>query len=249
MYTTSRQLHQNIDTRWSKSVPLRAGDPQDQTRHDTAPRTDISSSSRCRNHSFVNQVANQLCRDLGHPLLIEELLVGSDGEAERKEPNSDQAVAAARQVLKRRRLLGKQPPPGATSVPSSSLTSDSNAQPTWGGVFQHLNGKVPVKKRIGFNEGDHEVTLAQQLMPDFAVKHIVVCRGTNRVQPPHASCDVRDIPLRYTMVVKRADGEIAVDGGIEEWTQIPQYKQGRKGIPAKMSLQPMELPRLLCGEI
>ena len=170
IYTTSRQLHQNIDTRWSKSVPLRAGDPQDQTRHDTAPRTDISSSSRCRSHSFANQVANQLCRDLGHLLLIEELLVGSDGEAKRKEPNSDQAVAAARQVLKRRRLLGKQPPPGATSVISSSLTLDSNAQPTWGGVFQHLNGKVPVKKRIGFNEGDHEVTLVQQLMPDFAVK-------------------------------------------------------------------------------
>ena len=30
---------------------------QDQTRHDTAPRTDISSSSRCRSHSFANQVA------------------------------------------------------------------------------------------------------------------------------------------------------------------------------------------------
>ena len=173
-------------------------------------------------------------------------MLGTDGEAKRTEPNSDQAVAAARQVLKRRRLLGKQPPPGATSVPSSSLTSDSNAQPTWGGVFQHLNVKVPVKKRIGFNEGDHEVTLAQQLTPDFAVKHIV-CQGTNRVQPPHASCDVRDISLRYTMVVKRADGEIAVDGGIEEWTKtpwtkIPKYKQGRKGIPAKVSLTALGAP-------
>ena len=44
------------------------------------------------------------------------------------------------------------------------------------------------------------------------------------------------------MVVKRADGEIVVDGGIEEWTRIPEYKQGRKGIPAKMSLTAFGAP-------
>ena len=242
IYTTSRQLHQTIDTRWSQSGPPEPKDPQDQPRHDKAPRNNTSRS--CRRSTFAQQVAQHILHDYGYPLLFEELLVGSsDGDPKRKESNSDPAVSAVQQVLKRRRLLRKQPPPVATSNPSTSSEPNAGLDPlTWERVFQQLNGRVPVKKRVSFQEGDEEVKLVQQLVPEFIVKHVVVCRGTNRIQPAPAGCDVRDIPLRYTVVVKRAGGDIAVDGAIEEWTKIPKYKQGRKGIPAKMSLTAFGAP-------
>ena len=242
IYTTSRQLHQTIDTRWSQPGPPEPKDPQDQPRHDKAPRNNTSSS--CRRITFAQQVAQHILHDYGYPLLFEELLIGSsDGDPKRKESNSDPAVSAVQQVLKRRRLLRKQPPPVATSNPPTSSEPHVGLGPlTWERVFQQLNGRVPVKKRVSFQEGDEEVKLAQQLVPEFIIKHVAVRRGTNRIQPAPAGCDVRDIPLRYTVVVKRAGGDIAVDGAIEQWTKIPKYKQGRKGIPAKMSLTAFGAP-------
>ena len=78
--------------------------------------------------------------------------------------------------------------------------------------------------------------MIQQLVPEFQVKHVVSCRGTNRIRPPQMGWAPRDIPLRKTVVVQRDGTGIAVDGDVEEWSRIPRYKQHRKGIPARLSM-------------
>ena len=148
------------------------------------------------------------------------------GEGSRELPQAD--VEAAQQVLKRRRLWGKQPFPEQSA-------GDEREAVTWERVFKEVNGRVPKGGSIAVEEGDAITTLVQQLLPDLQVQQVLFCRGTNRVQPPKGSWTGRDIPLRQVVVVRRDNGKVEVDGDIEEWVKVPRYKQCRPTIPARLS--------------
>jgi hypothetical protein len=68
------------------------------------------------------------------------------------------------------------------------------------------------------------------------VRRVEVCRGTERLRVPDPSVDQSEIPLRVTVVKDRSSGQAQVLGPVENWLELPKYKQTRKGTPAKMSI-------------
>ena len=98
-----------------------------------------------------------------------------------------------------------------------------------------VNERVPPKGRIYVQEGDDVVAKVQELIPNMIVKHVVFWRGVNRIQPALADTRPKEIPLRYTVVVKRAGGGIVADTAPEDWSRIPKYKRGSGCVPAKIA--------------
>ena len=216
IYTTSRTVHRAIDTRIQthtlKQQPSSG-------LHDTAPRRQMQQLSlgSCAASAMLG------CKEV--PLYMAELLLG---EGTREHPQED--LAAAQQVVKRRRIWGKQ------ALPETMHVGNSQSEPlTWERVFQEVNSRVPRGGGVGMEEGDEITTMVQQLMPNMHVCQVVFCRGTNRVQMPKGTWSHRDIPLRQVVVVRRDNGQVELDGSVEEWTKVPRYKQCRKGVPARIS--------------
>ena len=217
--TTSRAVQQALDTRLSTdpaaaSIPIQP----------TAGQIPAEQHPRHRIHCprFADKVAHCFKKSVGMPLPVEELLVG-----EHKREGSDSDLSAVQQVLKRQRLLGKQPP----RQPSPEPIEDP-----WVKVFQMVNERVPPKGRTYVQEGDDVVAKVQELIPNMIVKHVVFCRGVNRIQPALADTRPKEVPLRYTVVVKRAGGGIVADKAPEDWSRIPKYKRGSGCVPAKIAL-------------
>ena len=218
VHTTSRAVQQALDTRLITTPTV-----THKLQQTAATKHGKPDNGRHRNIRFADKLACCLKRPVGMPLAVEELLVG-----EHKREGSDSDLSAVKQVLKRRRLLGKQSPP---QVPIVHETVESQ----WSKVFQMVNDQIPPKGRVYLQEGD-VVTKVQELLPNMIVKHVVFCRGINRIQPAMTETRPKEVPLRYTVVVKRVGGEIVADKVPEDWSRIPKYKRGSKCIPAKIAL-------------
>ena len=214
IYTTSRQLQQAIDTR---AKPKPNGESTKK-----ADKQSAASRTSLRQERFAMRVAQALRKGTDMPLPLEELLFG---EQNRESPDPD--LATAQQVLKRRRLHGKQ---------AVSSGAQVDVATNWGLLFKELNSHIPRVGRTCYKEGDPELQQIQRLIPQMLVKYAVVCRGTDRIQLPPIGCRAKDIPLRLTAVVRRDSGEVEVEGCVEEWSRLPRYKQNRKGTPARISL-------------
>ena len=158
LITTSRQVHQALDTRQYIA----------RISHKQSHKPDITKQTLRRQLQLNTCAARALTQRSDYPLSIEELLIG-EGESRNSE------VEHAQQVWKRRRLLGKQPPPDQ---------SGGDEVVNWQKVFQMLNSRVARVGASYFEEGDPIVGEIQRLLPEFQVKHVVACRGTNRIRPP-----------------------------------------------------------------
>ena len=163
VFTTSRALQQALDTRITAGTNNRQAQ-QPITKHDTHIQHRSRHPTRC--NRFADKVALCLQRETGMPLPVEELLVG-----EHKREGSDSDLTVAKQVLKRRRLLGKQPP--QPQVPPK-------VEDPWVKVFQMVNDRIPPKGRVYLQEGDEVVTQVQALIPSMIVKQVVFCRGRRK---------------------------------------------------------------------
>ena len=119
------------------------------------------------------------------PLPVEELLFG---DAKRDSVNSD--LDSALQVLKRRRLHGKQ----------HAADHRGTANSDWEGLLARLSPGMR-KGKVYYKEGDQVVQEIQKMLPQM--EHVVVCKGNNRIQPLPHGCACRDAPLRYTVLVQR----------------------------------------------
>ena len=181
--------------------------------------------TRTRESSLGFRVA-QGCLVSAEPLMVTKLLVGATES--REAPSTDNLEV--RQLFKRRRLMGRQPPPTVRNLDGLIEAGD------WEMFFRDHNSRVPRVGGVYFQGDDEVVKRVQALIPQFEVKHVVLCRGANRVRPPQDGWEGVDIPLRNTVVVKRDGGRVVEDGDVEEWTKIPRYKRNRAIIPARVSL-------------
>ena len=222
VFTTSRDVHQQVDTRAGPSILPSA---EQQASNTTPPR------STTRQLRLADKAAAAMMKDTSVPLLLSELMVvESKREADFNSVSFPVSIEQAQQVVKRRRLLRKQPDPSISKWDQPRMAS-------WGEMFRKFGVRVPNRGRHYFSEGDEVAIATQQLIPHFEVKRVVMARGTNRVQLPKPGVDVNDIPLRQTIVVARQDGKVRVDGEPEYWARgVPKYKRWRAGIPARLSL-------------
>ena len=161
--------------------PKNATGSRHPTRHVEEPPTlqqlqQNRSDTTKQSESYATIFASCPCtsfEDRSDPLVVGELLIGESDGSEPLESGAE----AVRQVFKRRRLQGKQAP-----VPREH---GSDVSITWEGIFQECNESVPRVGRKFYNAGDPLVENIQRLIQPFTVKHVVLCRGTDRV---FASC-------------------------------------------------------------
>ena len=219
IYTTSRVVHDAIDTR---KTSKHLSNPSQAAANTPAPR------SQTWQLRLAEQAAAAMTSDCSVPLCLSELLVANLKREGDLNLSNHAALENAQQVVKRRRLLRKQPAPEARKA------RDQLNDASWVAVFKKFN--VPHRGRVYFKEGDEIVKQVQTLIPQFQIKHVVMARGTNRVQLPKPGLEIQDIPLRQTIVVSRDNGKVVTDGGCEHWTKNPKYKRWRRGIPARVSL-------------
>ncbi|CAE7506339.1 GIP, partial [Symbiodinium microadriaticum] len=148
IYTTSRAVHEATDTRRAKR---HFSNPGQLTSNTPAPR------SQTWQLRLAEQAAAAMISDCSVPVYLSELLVADlkrDGDLNL---SNQAALENAQQVVKRRRLLRKQP------APAVSKARDQQSEASW----------------------------VQELIPQFQVKHVVMARGTNRVQPPKPGIPAR----------------------------------------------------------
>eukprot|EP00435_Cladocopium_sp_Y103_P048495 s2024_g14.t1 len=184
--------------------------------------TAVSAYAQAYTATFARRVVCEMlreCKNPERPLLEEELILGLDLEHEKPE------VAQESLQLKRRRVELKQP--------ESSLYGRA---PSWKDIFRTVGYETP---RVGGHriEADHVVVkLIQQLVPEFTVKLVISCRGTDRHRIDGVDSNGDRYPWRKTVVVDRVSGEVRETGPAEEWVKLPRLKQIRGTGPAKLSL-------------
>ena len=214
--------------------------------------TQISAYAAAYTAIFGRRVKHGVLRDLEkpqHPILMEELLVGESIENQ----NNSRKRPLAQEVLElrtsRRRHSEKGPPTAEDraelgdfemaenpDAPGSDFREPVTPQ-QWKELFQKLEVNVP---RVGVHNiprEDSRLQEIQPLVPEFQVRHAMLCRGTERYMIPKRDtvyCD--DLEFRKTVLVDRQSGEIKDLGSPEKWQNLSKVKQQRKAGPARLSL-------------
>ena len=78
--------------------------------------------------------------------------------------------------------------------------------------------------------------LIQQLVPEFAVKLVIACRGTERHRTDGVDQHGDKYPWRKTVLVHRETGDVVETGPAEQWLRLTRARQIRSTGPARISL-------------
>eukprot|EP00435_Cladocopium_sp_Y103_P046084 s2441_g13.t1 len=115
---------------------------------------------------------------------------------------------------------------------SSKLSPQAIAQRfagvNWQTVMRHADQMAPRVGTMVVDSGDIIQNIAQ-LCPDYDIKHIVLCRGTDRYTGPNRSMPPGTAPLRKRICIRRRHEDIVVDDEWEPWEKLTFKGLRRKG--------------------
>ena len=80
------------------------------------------------------------------------------------------------------------------------------------------------------------LNMVQKLCPDHDVRHLVLCRGTDRYVGPCKTMVPGEAPLRRRVCIRRRFEDIQVDEEWEAWERLTQKGLRRTGVAARVSL-------------
>ena len=80
------------------------------------------------------------------------------------------------------------------------------------------------------------VNMVQKLCPKHDIKHLVLCRGTDRYTGPSKRVHKGEAPLRLRSCIRRRFEDIQVDEDWEPWEKLTYKGLRRKGTAARVSL-------------
>lgn len=80
------------------------------------------------------------------------------------------------------------------------------------------------------------INMVQKLCPKHTVKHLVLCRGTDRYTGPSKRVYQGEAPLRLRTCIRRRFEDIQVDEEWEAWERLTYKGLRRKGTPARVSM-------------
>ena len=86
--------------------------------------------------------------------------------------------------------------------------------------------------------------MVQRLCPDHEVKHLVLCRGTDRYSGPTKALSPGHAPLRRRICIRRKHEDLVIDPEWEAWERLTFKGLRRKGTPARVSLSIFASPKL-----
>eukprot|EP00435_Cladocopium_sp_Y103_P011864 s3531_g3.t1 len=220
VFTTSRKLFETIHQRFCPKIHQH--EPIKGKFRDKGKWKAISAYAQAYTSTFARCIVSEIlkeCRNVERPLLEDELILGLE---DHERPEMAQELL---QLQKRRRVENKQPE-----------TSLYGKAPSWHDIFRTAGYET---NRVGGHrfEGDHIlIKLIQQLVPEFTVKLVISCRGTDRHRTDGVDSHGDAYPWRKTVIVDRSSGEVRETGPAEEWVRLPRLRQIRSTGPAKMSL-------------
>lgn len=130
----------------------------------------------------------------------------------------------------KRRRLGSKLSPMAIEARFGSDASDIN----WQTVMRLADQTAP---RVGTHVGDQGeiIQQIQHLCPEYLIKHLVLCRGTDRYVGPNRPMLPQTAPLRRQICIRRQTQDIHVDPW-EAWEALSKRNLRKKGVPARVSL-------------
>ena len=105
----------------------------------------------------------------------------------------------------------------------------------WQTALKMADSQAP---RVGIQvvESGDLVQFIQQLCPDHEIRHIVLCRGTDRYVGPCKTMIPGEAPLRKRACIRRRFEDICVDEDWESWERLTQKGLRKKGVAARVSL-------------
>ena len=110
-----------------------------------------------------------------------------------------------------------------------------NPNLTWEDVMAEAD---QVADRVGpsvIQSGDlHEAV--QRMCPNHDVKHLVLCKGTDRMMGPNTTMYPGEAPLRRMICIRRRYETIEVEDEWEPWERLSYLKLRRKCTPARVNL-------------
>ena len=136
------------------------------------------------------------------------------------------AVEEETHPTKRRRLGTKMSPSEiAQKFPSVN----------WSTALRLADSAAP---RVGLKviEEGQLIDVIQALCPLHCIKHIVLCRGTDRYIGPSKTMHPGEAPLRKRACIRRRFEDIQIDEEWEPWERLSQRGLRRKGIAARVSI-------------
>ena len=109
-----------------------------------------------------------------------------------------------------------------------------NGEPSWEEIMKLTNLRA---KRVGVSieETGQLIDAVQRKCPNHEVKHIVLCRGTDRLLGPNKVMHPGEATLRKSVCIRRRHEDI-VEEPWEPWERMSFRKLRRKGTPARVSL-------------
>ena len=130
----------------------------------------------------------------------------------------------------KRRRLGSKLSPVAIEARFGSNASDIN----WQTVMRLADQTAP---RVGTHVVDQGeiIQQIQHLCPEYVIKHVVLCRGTDRYVGPNRPMLPQTAPLRRQICIRRQTQDIHVDPW-EAWEALSKRNLRKKGVPARVSL-------------
>eukprot|EP00435_Cladocopium_sp_Y103_P028567 s529_g7.t1 len=105
----------------------------------------------------------------------------------------------------------------------------------WQTVMHEANRVAP---RVGGLVVEQGPLLEQvkEMCPDHDVKHVVLCRGTDRCVGPNKHLQKHEAPLRKRICIRRHHETVEVTDEWEPWERLTQRALRRKSAPARVSL-------------
>ena len=169
---------------------------------------------------FARQVARCICHDQSHPVLVSRLMAPQ--------------VSIEDHPTKKRRLGQK-------------TDADTIAR-----QFPSVNWQTVLKladstaRRVGTMVIDNGPLLhqVQEMCPQHEIKHLVLCRGTDRYVGPNKTMYPGDAPLRRMICIRRKTEGIYVDEEWEAWERLTYKGLRRKAVAARLSLTMFARPRV-----
>ena len=141
----------------------------------------------------------------------------------RRHENRPTEVTDPSQDMKRRRLIGKQPP-----------ETEVNDCP-WLGIVKRINVIVPRVGRI--DVGDPQIIAdLQHLIRDRQIIRVIACRGTDRTLAPPQDLERGEAPYRKSLVVLRDTGELRLETMWESWEELPKHMIVRRNHACRLNI-------------
>ena len=211
--TTSKEFHSLLDARYCRKNHQH--DPILGQAKIAGRWQNLSSFAAKYSKGFARNVGYALmfCNSVGErPVVFEELCVPCFGV----EPAEQFEMAG--EIVKRRKYSSKQGPRPGEDESLSNVPAGLRYGPalTWKDLFKLAHRQAPRVGSVVCESGGSLFQGVSQLISEFHVTHVEVCRGTERYRLPKEGVDTTNLKFRQTIILNRESGEVEVLGPPEE---------------------------------